>query len=122
IRTVLATWLVTEMSMRPIAVNAVMTSVTIHIVFWCRTIGTAIANVLYDPVMQPMIMVKAKPLIPGPPQMYMITTVMNTVSTVRMVLDSVWLMASFISFGESVASRPRFSRMRSKMTIESLME
>jgi hypothetical protein len=53
------------------------------------SIGAAIATVEYEPIKVPISIAKLKPLMPGPPQIYIIRIARKTVKDVRTVLEKV---------------------------------
>ncbi len=53
----------------------------------------------YVPMMIPRPIAKVNPLSPGPPKMYIISTTINVVRDVKMVLEIVWLMLLVIICG-----------------------
>ena len=85
-------------------------------------IGAAIAMDEYVPMMMPKPIARVKPLSPEPPKMYIISTTINVVKDVKMVLEIVWLMLLVITCGLRERALPRFSRIRSKTTIVSFSE
>ena len=78
----------------------------------------------YVPIKMPAEIVQAKSSMEGPPKKYRHTSTASVEREVKIVRESVWLMASFmiceaLSFG---SEKRRNSRMRSNTIILSLME
>ena len=77
----------------------------------------------YVPVMMPTTIVNAKPCSTSPPKKNSARAVSSAVPDVMTVRPSVWLIDTLMTwFSESRRMPRRFSRIRSKMTIVSLVE
>ena len=95
--------------------------------FWpwlqAYTRGVVSVMVLYTPARQPTSMANAKELITSPPKKNSTTSAKSTVKVVIIVRESVSLMERLIISPKLILGwRRKFSRMRSKMTMVSLME
>ena len=87
------------------------------------TMAAAMNTLEYVPVMMPTIIVNAKPCSTSPPKKNSASAVRSAVPAVMTVRPSVWFIETLMTwFIESRRIDRRFSRIRSKMTIVSLVE
>src|SRR6185369_1256542 len=87
------------------------------------TVAAAMNTLEYVPVMMPTTIVNAKPWSTSPPKKNNASDVRSAVPEVMTVRPSVWFTEALItSYIESRRIDRRFSRIRSKMTIVSLVE